>query len=370
MKNSLSRKTERAFARDAESSAPVAGKRLGFFTRLLDEASPAERYRLATEQIVFAERMGFDSAWVAQHHFHEAEGGLPAPLVFLAQVAALTSTIRLGTGIITLPLENPVRVAEDTAVLDLLTGGRLEVGVGPGGTPSAFAAFGLDSAKRGEILARNLAVVLGAWRGEPIGGSVDRLYPAAPQLPDRVWQATFSVEGGARAGAAGDGLMLSRTQPRIAEAPDATLADIQNPIIDAYLAALPQGREPRILGSRSVFVADDRREALRFAELGIRRALRRFPAGDKGSPDRPVEELIAAYDVHIGTPDEVIASLRADTTLARVTDITVQVHSVDPPHPFILRSLELVAEKVAPALGWQRGDGLGQRAEKRVAVVG
>ena len=108
----------------------------------------------------------------------------------------------------------------------------------------------------------------------------------------------------------------------------------------------------------------------RFAELGIRRALRRFPAGDKGSPDRPVEELIAAYDVHIGTPDEVIASLRADTTLARVTDITVQVHSVDPPHPFILRSLELVAEKVAPALGWQRGDGLGQRAEKRVAVVG
>jgi len=61
--------------------------------------------------------------------------------------------------------------------------------------------------------------------------------------------------------------------------------------------------------------------------------------------------------VHIGTPDEVIASLRADTTLARVTDITVQVHSVDPPHPFILRSLELVAEKVAPALGWQRGDG-------------
>ena len=74
--------------------------------------------------------------------------------------------------------------------------------------------------------------------------------------------------------------------------------------------------------------------------------------------------------MHIGTPDEVIASLRADTTLARVTDITVQVHSVDPPHPFILRSIELVAEKVAPALGWQRGDGLGQRAEKRVAVVG
>ena len=87
-------------------TTPAPAKRLGFFTRLLDEVSAAERYRFATEQILHAERFGFDSAWVAQHHFHEAEGGLPAPLVFLAQVAALTSRIRLGTGIITLPLEH------------------------------------------------------------------------------------------------------------------------------------------------------------------------------------------------------------------------------------------------------------------------
>ena len=134
-------------------------KRLGFFTRLLDEASAGERYRLAAEQIIHAERHGFESAWVAQHHFHEAEGGLPSPLVFLSHVAARTSTIRLGTGIITLPLENPVRVAEDTVVLDLLSGGRLEVGVGTGGTPSSFTAFGLDSAQRSEIYDRHLATV-------------------------------------------------------------------------------------------------------------------------------------------------------------------------------------------------------------------
>src|SRR5206468_7830729 len=86
-------------------------KRLGFFTRLLDQADPAERYRLATEQIVHAERCRFDTAWIAQHHFHEDEGGLPAPFVFLAQVAAQTSRIRLGTAIVTLPLELPIRVA-------------------------------------------------------------------------------------------------------------------------------------------------------------------------------------------------------------------------------------------------------------------
>src|SRR5256885_6559327 len=112
-------------------------KRLGFFTRLLDEAPAGERYRLATAQIVQAERCGFDSAWIAQHHFHEAEGGLPAPFVFLAHAAAATSRIRLGTGIVTLPLELPVRVAEDSAVLDLMCGGRLEVGVGGGGQPSS-----------------------------------------------------------------------------------------------------------------------------------------------------------------------------------------------------------------------------------------
>ena len=59
-------------------------------------------------------------------------------------------------------------------------------------------------------------------------------------------------------------------------------------------------------------------------------------------------------DVHLGTPDDVIASLRADSALARATDLAVQVHSIDPPHPFILRSIELVAEVVAPALGWGR----------------
>src|SRR5271170_922930 len=134
-------------------------RRLGFFTRLLDEASAGERYRLATGQIIHAEKFGFDTAWVAQHHFHEAEGGLPAPFVFLAQAAARTSRIRLGTGIVTLPLENPVRVAEDAAVFDLISGGRLELGVGSGGTPSSFAAFGLDSADRAAVFERHLTKV-------------------------------------------------------------------------------------------------------------------------------------------------------------------------------------------------------------------
>jgi putative FMN-dependent luciferase-like monooxygenase len=329
--------------------------RLGFFTRLLDETSAAERYRLATAQIAEAERCGYDSAWIAQHHFHEGEGGLPAPFVFLSQVAAKVPRIRLGTGIVTLPLELPLRVAEDAVVLDLMSEGRLEVGVGPGGNLTAFTAFGLDSNDRHLLMHGNLETMRRAWSGGELPGG-DRLYPSSPSLADRIWQATFSVEGARRAGEAGDGLMLSRTQPRPPDAPRATLADIQNPMIDAYLEALHsgpnRGREPRILASRTVFAADDRAEAMRLAEKGLMRLRHRLAATGDLSSGNLVGDLISALDVHVGTADEVIASLQADAILARATDMTVQSHSIDPPHPFIVRSIQLVAEKVAPALGW------------------
>ena len=326
-------------------------KRLGFFTRLLDQVDAAERYRLATQQIQHAEKCGFDSAWIAQHHFHEGEGGLPAPFVFLSHVAAHTSRIRLGTGIVTLPLELPIRVAEDAAVTDLMSDRRLEVGVGPGGNLTAFTAFGLESDQRHVLFDNNLALLKTAWSGDALPGG-DKLYPASPTLVDRVWQATFTVPGARRAGLAGDGLMLSRTQPRSPDAPHASLADIQNPMLDAYLEALPKGVEPRILASRTIFVADDRKEAMRLAETGLSRMRHRLAATGNFTSGSLVGDLIAAMDVHIGTPDEVIASLQGDSTLERATDLTMQVHSIDPPHPYILRSIELLAEKVAPALGW------------------
>lgn len=336
-------------------------KRLGFFTRVLDDAAPAERYRLAAAQVVHAERCGFDSAWVAQHHFDGSEGGLPAPLVFLSHVAAQTSRIRLGTGIVTLPLENPVRVAEDASVLDLISGGRLEFGVGPGGTFTAFRAFDLDAADRGALTERNLAFLREAWAGGPLPGG-NRLYPTNASLGARIWQASFGVEGARRAGLAGDGLLLSRTQPRPEDAPGLSLDAIQGPMIDAYLEALPEGVEPRILASRTVFVADDAVSARRLALSGLGRARDRIIAMGRTPPAASAEAMIAAQDVHAGTPEAVIASLQADRTLGRATDLAVQVHSVDPPHDAILRSIELVAGVVAPALGLAAGPMEGRRA--------
>ena len=321
---------------------------LSFFTRILDDVPPAERYRRALEQIEQAERVGLHRAWVAQHHFHEREGGLPAPFVLLAHAAARTSTIRLATGIVTLPLEHPIRVAEDAIVADLLSGGRIDLGVGSGTTPDSFVPFGLDVADKTEVYVEKLAVLHRALAGGDVGaGNV--LYPPAGGLRQRVWQATFSVGGGIRAGLAGDGLMLSRTQPKPPERPGASLAELQHPIVDAYLEHLPEGARPRITASRSVFVADDRGEALRFAAHGLRRIAELFGREvDASSP----AAIAASADTYVGTPDDVAEALAADGILGRADEVAVQVHSVDPPHDFILRSIELFATEVAPRLGW------------------
>jgi putative FMN-dependent luciferase-like monooxygenase len=327
----------------------MTGQRLGFFTRLLDEAPPAERYRFALEQIRTAERVGFDSAWVAQHHFHAAEGGLPSPFVLLAQAAAQTSRIVLGTSIVTLPLEAPLRVAEDAAVLDLLSGGRFELGVGSGGTATSFRPFGHDPADRPAIFVRHLQQLVSALRGDVLTADGGALYPAAPHLLDTLWQATFTAQGAARIGAAGFGLMLSKTQPHTAP----TLADTQRPIVDAYVAALPAGVRPRIFASRGLVVVDDETDARRLAARGVERSL---PTARALGYDLPAgatqEELLAAFDIHVGTPQRVVAQLRADHVMADATDIVFQVHPVDPSHLLTLRSIELIATDVAPALGW------------------
>ncbi|UEJ81879.1 putative FMN-dependent luciferase-like monooxygenase [Brachybacterium halotolerans subsp. kimchii] len=329
--------------------------RLGLFTRLLEEASPADRYRFAIEQITRADELGFASAWVAQHHFGEHEGGLPSPFVLLAAAAQRTSDIALATGVLTLPIDDPLRAAEDASVLDALSGGRVQLGIAAGGTPSSFPAFGRDPARRREIFADHLGVLREALAGRGVRGTESRIYPPAGDLGGRIWQATFSADGGRRAGEAGDGLMLSRTQVRPEDALDQPLHEIQLPIIEAYRSALPDGATPRVLASRTALVVDpeDRDRALALAEPG----LRALAAGQNGfdAAGASIEELVAVTDTHVGTVEEVCETLAADETLPAATDVSFQVHSIAAPHEMTLRSLELLATEVAPRLGLATG---------------
>jgi putative FMN-dependent luciferase-like monooxygenase len=326
--------------------------RLGYFTRLLDDAPPLERYRNAIAQFVRAEELGFETAWVAQHHFHRDEGGLPSPFVLLAQAAAKTSRIVLATGIVTLPLETPLRVAEDAAVLWLLADGRFELGIGSGGTATSFPPFGLDVDDRPDIYAAHKKTLLRALRGDVLTTDEGALYPPAPQLADTLWEATFSASGAGRIGVEGHGLMLSRTQPRREYTGRGSAGD-QVVIIEAHAAALPTGVAQRVMASRSVLVVDTDEEAQRWRAQGIARSRHMLSAQGVTVPEGVADTELAAYlDLHVGTPEQVLATLAEDPILPRASDIVFQPHPIDPPHAVVLRSLELIAKDVAPALGW------------------
>ncbi|PPF79070.1 putative FMN-dependent luciferase-like monooxygenase [Subtercola sp. Z020] len=328
----------------------MTSPRLGFFTRLLGDAPPRERYRNALAQFEHAEQLGFDTGWVAQHHFHEGEGGLPSPFVFLAQVAARTSRLTLATGIVTLPLEAPLRVAEDAAVLWTLSDGRFELGIGSGGTATSFPPFGLDVDDRPATYAANKQTVLRALRGETLTIDDGALYPPAPGLVDTLWEATFSARGAARIGSEGHGLLLSRTQPRPGYTGRGSAAD-QVALVEAYTAALPDGVAPRVMASRSALVVDTEADARRWRAQGITHSLPMLAAQGVTVPGDVDDAELAAYlDLHIGTVPQVLASLENDPILPLATDIVFQPHPVDPPNEVVLRSLELLAGSVAPAL--------------------
>ena len=106
---------------------------------------------------------------------------MPSPFPFLAHVAAHTHRIRLGTGVVCLTMEDPVRVAEDTVVTDALSDGRLEVGVGSGGTPTSYAAFGARFEDRHATFAAKLGQLRAAWAGKALAGD-NHLYPGGETL--------------------------------------------------------------------------------------------------------------------------------------------------------------------------------------------
>jgi natural product biosynthesis luciferase-like monooxygenase protein len=114
-----------------------------------------------------AEDLGFDSVWPAEHHFTEY-GYCASPAVTLAAIAAVTKRIRLGTGVVVLPFHNPIRVAEDFAMLDLMSDGRVDFGVGRGYQPVEYRGFQVPQEKSRGIFNEALEVIIQAWTQERV----------------------------------------------------------------------------------------------------------------------------------------------------------------------------------------------------------
>ena len=133
----------------------------------LDPAtSQAQAYREAVEQVRLADKSGFDCAWFTEHHF-ATHGINPSVLSFAAYVAGVTSRIRIGTAVVVLPLYHPVRLAEEIAQVDILSEGRLELGIGSGYRFDEFRGLGVIHSESRSMFLESLEVLLKAWRGEP-----------------------------------------------------------------------------------------------------------------------------------------------------------------------------------------------------------
>jgi len=145
---------------------------------LLKDSGAADPYRETFELAVIAEEAGFDTATIGHHHF--MPGNMSDPLTFLAAVAARTSTIRVGTGIFQLPIHNPVRVAEQVATIDQLSGGRVSLGVGMGWWPLEYEVQGSNFKERGARMEEALTILRLVWENE--NTSFDGRFWSFPEL--------------------------------------------------------------------------------------------------------------------------------------------------------------------------------------------
>lgn len=331
-------------------TTPSPPFRLGFFSYLQGDKPQAEIYAETLEIFAAAEEFGFDAGWVAQHHFGH-HGGLASPFVFFTALAERTRRIDVGTAIISLPLENPVRVAEDAATFEALYPGRLQLGVGTGfASPAVLTTFDRDGADRRGLYDDGIVRLIDALAGKPVNADGDVLNPPGSALVDRIWEAPSTPDRVVEAARRGSGLLLSRIAIGAGSRPT---PEVQVPLVDRYLAELPAGVAPRLGFSRTVYPT--RRPDIAYRDLST--GLETMLANAAQSGQRPersdLPSLFRHHNIHHGLPDAVVASLRAEPLFPRITDLICQVQPGLPSLAQTLEAIELIATEVAPALGWR-----------------
>src|ERR1700733_6301364 len=141
---------------------------MGFEVQLAYPTPEREHQLLfdSVDQAVFAEAMGFDRVWAPEHHSLKWYAHMSAPEIFLTWVAAKTSRIRIGHGVVCMPFQynHPIRVAERAAMLDILSGGRLDLGAGRGATAQEMSLFGVEADRTPAEVEEALRIIANVWR--------------------------------------------------------------------------------------------------------------------------------------------------------------------------------------------------------------
>jgi probable F420-dependent oxidoreductase len=302
-----------------------------------------------------AEASGFDSCFFGEHH-QDKDGFLPSPLIVCAAVAAQTRRLNVGTSVILLPLHHPVRVAEDVVTLDLVSKGRVIVGVGIGYQPADFRAFAVPMEDRLTRFEEGVEILRHCWTGEPFSFRGKHYTLEDVQVTPRPYQRPApplwigaSVPAAARrAGRIADGFVGTPS----------TRLDNATQLIETYEnAAREAGRRPRIVLMRDAWVARTRAEADAVYGPEVMAAYRYYweqrlaefrniPADAKFTL-----ETLAPDRLILGDPETCVREFQrwrdatgADYFLLRLR----HAHSGGPPHEKIMEAIRLFGDRVLP----------------------
>jgi alkanesulfonate monooxygenase SsuD/methylene tetrahydromethanopterin reductase-like flavin-dependent oxidoreductase (luciferase family) len=334
------------------------------------EAEPSHQpriFREAVEQIQYAEELGFDAVWLAEHHFTRF-GIVPSAIPFATYVAARTKKIRIGTGVSVLTFHHPVFMAEETAMLDVLSNGRLDFGVGRGQVVYEYNNFKVEYDSRTQRFQEIVDIILGLWStpGFTYHGqyySVDDLTiaPVPVQQPHPPMYLAVSRTP------ASVGVAVSRNLPVLtgANTPDEDVLGIRSLYLEGCAAA---GKRPLIEDMpffRHVFVAEDEKQALETPRDSITwvrdlNSLRRTLTGgseiyrDLEHWRRTRTVKVPSYEeelqttAYFGTPEQLVQRIRRLQEEHHVHYFGASMAYGKMKHADVMRSMELFARDVMP----------------------
>jgi alkanesulfonate monooxygenase SsuD/methylene tetrahydromethanopterin reductase-like flavin-dependent oxidoreductase (luciferase family) len=287
--------------------------RLGLFLPLEPAGrEPGEVYSGVIEIAQAAEDLGYDSIWVTSRHFSQDYASVPSPLVLLAAVAAKTQDIKLGTAVISMPLENPIRLAEDFATLDALSGERARLGLGSGDDPPAFEAMGVDFESHKKATSSRVAGLIEILENGSVGKLA--LHPRVSTPRTKLALGAQSAGGARWAGTLGINLLQGRAEPGRTD-PGPSQAEAAAAFRDVH----PKGS---VITARNAWVGSLEDEDL---NAGIARY--NIYMKKRGRQPLPEGLQAAAEKMHIlaGEPEDLAASLAEDVATIQPDELLIAV---------------------------------------------
>jgi alkanesulfonate monooxygenase SsuD/methylene tetrahydromethanopterin reductase-like flavin-dependent oxidoreductase (luciferase family) len=338
-------------------------KRIGFLTFGHWQPVPgslartaADAYNQTIELAVAAEELGVDGAYVRVHHFARQ---IASPFPLLAAMAARTSRIEVGTGVIDMRYENPLYMAEEAAITDLISGGRLQLGVSRGSPETAlrgFESFGYvpgegstdadDARERTEIFRAAISGAGVAQADPRMTGTSGALaiQPQSPGLSDRIWWGSGTRATAQWTGERGMNLMSSTL---LTEDTGVSFAELQAEQIALYrdtFKAAGHEREPRVSVSRSIIPIVNDMDEMYFGERA---------GGESEDQVGYLDGGLARFGKsYVGTPEQLVRELADDVAIQAADTLLLTVPNqlgVD----FNAHLLESVVKYIAPELGWR-----------------